>query len=429
MKKRLLTVLVTGTVLSLGALAPSVNAQDFDSQIETVNSSIANINEKKSAVNSTIDSLAKELSDVQTKIDTTQAKKAEVQEQIETLKAEITKLEKVIAERNTRLEEQARSVQTNGARSYLDFLLNAESLSDAVSRIGVVMDLMGANRELMQQQAEDKKQVESKEEAQQEKLAEQEAAEKELASLQTELNDTFSKNKVLLANLSQEELAEIAKRDGLVAEKEAFQKRLAEEKAKAEAEAARIAEASRQALAAQASQSQTTATQTSYEAPAPAAASTASTSTASSSTSTPAPAAQTSSYTYTAGGGFPAVDPSFRASLNGGYFGQCTYYVFNRMAQVGTPIGHSMMGNAAEWPSYARSYGYSVSNSPSAGSAIVFQQGLAGADPTYGHVAFVEAVNADGSLYISEMNVRGLNVISYRTISASVAARATYIRF
>lgn len=428
MKKRLLTVLVTGTVLSLGALAPSVNAQDFDSQIETVNSSIANINEKKSAVNSTIDTLAKELSDVQTKIDTTQAKKAEVQEQIETLKAEIAKLEKVIAERNTRLEEQARSVQTNGARSYLDFLLNAESLSDAVSRIGVVMDLMGANRELMQQQAEDKKQVESKEEAQQEKLAEQEAAEKELASLQTELNDTFSKNKVLLANLSQEEVAEIAKRDGLVAEKEAFQKRLAEEKAKAEAEAARIAEASRQALAAQASQSQTTATQTSYEAPAPAAAaSTASTSTAS--TSTPAAPAQTSSYTYTAGGGFPAVDPSFRASLNGGYFGQCTYYVFNRMAQVGTPIGHSMMGNAAEWPSYARSYGYSVSNSPSAGSAIVFQQGLAGADPTYGHVAFVEAVNADGSLYISEMNVRGLNVISYRTISASVAARATYIRF
>ena len=88
-----------------------------------------------------------------------------------------------------------------------------------------------------------------------------------------------------------------------------------------------------------------------------------------------------------------------------------------------------MMGNAAEWPSYARSYGYSVSHSPSAGSAIVFQQGLAGADPTYGHVAFVEAVNADGSLYISEMNVRGLNVISYRTISASVAAQATYIRF
>ena len=424
LNKRLLTVLVTGTVLSLGALAPSVSAQDLDSQIETVNSSIANINEKKSVVNSTIDALAKDLSDVQGKIDTTQAKKAEVQKAIDTLKVEITKLEKVIAERNTRLEEQARSVQTNGARSYLDFLLNAESLSDAVSRIGVVLDLMGANRELMQQQAEDKKQVEAKEEAQQEKLAEQEKAEKELASLQTELNDTFSKNKVLLANLSQEELAEIAKRDGLVAEKETFQKRLAEEKAKADAEAARIAEESRKALAAEAQKAQAVATATSYQAPA--ADSQASTS---NTTSYQAPVAQTASYTYTTGGGFPAVDPSFRAAINGGYFGQCTYYIFNRMAQVGTPIGHSLMGNAAEWPSYARSYGYAVSNSPSAGSAIVFEQGLAGADPTYGHVAFVEAVNADGSLYISEMNVQGLNVISYRTISASVAARATYIRF
>ncbi len=415
MKKRLLTVLVTGTILTLGALTPNVSAQDFDSQINSVNSTIANINDKKAAVNATIDSLVSELSGVQTKIDATQVQKAEAQAAIDSLKSEISKLEKVIAERNKRLEEQARAVQTNGARSYVDFLLNAENLSDIVNRIGVVMDLISANRDLMQQQAEDKKQVEAKEQQQRAKLAEQQKAEEELQGLQTKLNETFDKNKVLLANLSQEELAEISKRDGLVAEKETFQKRLAEEKAKAEAEAARIAEASRQALAAEVTNS--VATATSYQSP------------TSRATSSATAATQTSNYTYTAGGGFPAVDPSYRAALNGGYFGQCTYYVFNRMAQVGTPIGHSMMGNAAEWPAYARSYGYSVSNSPSAGSAIVFQQGLAGADPTYGHVAFVEAVNADGSLYISEMNVQGLNVISYRTISASVAARATYIRF
>jgi len=415
LKKRLLTVLVTGTILTLGALTPNVSAQDFDSQINSVNSTIANINDKKAAVNATIDSLVSELSGVQTKIDATQAQKAEAQAAIDSLKSEISKLEKVIAERNKRLEEQARAVQTNGARSYVDFLLNAENLSDIVNRIGVVMDLISANRDLMQQQAEDKKQVEAKEQQQQAKLAEQQKAEEELQGLQTKLNETFDKNKVLLANLSQEELAEISKRDGLVAEKETFQKRLAEEKAKAEAEAARIAEASRQALAAEVTNS--VATATSYQ------------SLTSRAASSATAATQTSNYTYTTGGGFPAVDPSYRAALNGGYFGQCTYYVFNRMAQVGTPIGHSMMGNAAEWPAYARSYGYSVSNSPSAGSAIVFQQGLAGADPTYGHVAFVEAVNADGSLYISEMNVQGLNVISYRTISASVAARATYIRF
>ena len=417
MKKRLLTVLVTGTVLTLGALAPKVSAQDFDSQINSVNSTIANINDKKAAVNATIDSLVSELSGVQTKIDATQAQKAEAQAAIDSLKSEISKLEKVIAERNERLEEQARAVQTNGARSYVDFLLNAENLSDIVNRIGVVMDLISANRDLMQQQAEDKKQVEAKEEQQQAKLAEQQKAEEELQGLQTKLNETFDKNKVLLANLSQEELAEISKRDGLVAEKETFQKRLAEEKAKAEAEAAKAAETVAAATSTPAPAASNTQAQTTAAAPAAQA------------TAAPAATKQSSSYTYTAGGGFPAVDPSYRAALNGGYFGQCTYYVFNRMAQVGTPIGHSMMGNAAEWPAYARSYGYSVSNSPSAGSAIVFQQGLAGADPTYGHVAFVEAVNADGSLYISEMNVQGLNVISYRTISASVAARATYIRF
>ena len=91
MKKRLLTVLVTGTILTLGALTPNVSAQDFDSQINSVNSTIANINDKKAAVNATIDSLVSELSGVQTKIDATQAQKAEAQAAIDSLKSEISK--------------------------------------------------------------------------------------------------------------------------------------------------------------------------------------------------------------------------------------------------------------------------------------------------------------------------------------------------
>ena len=35
-----------------------------------------------------------------------------------------------------------------------------------------------------------------------------------------------------------------------------------------------------------------------------------------------------------------------------------------------------------------------------------------GADSYYGHVAIVEGVNADGSIKISESNVKGLGVIS-----------------
>ena len=129
------------------------------------------------------------------------------------------------------------------------------------------------------------------------------------------------------------------------------------------------------------------------------------------------------------GGSFAAPNPSFVAALNGGYFGQCTYYMYNRFAQLGAPIRTTALGNAAEWPANAAAAGYGVSSTPRAGTAIVFQRGVGGADPVYGHVGFVERVNADGSLFISEMNVQGVNVISTRTIPAGVAAQATYINF
>ncbi|MFU1862315.1 CHAP domain-containing protein, partial [Enterococcus faecium] len=48
-------------------------------------------------------------------------------------------------------------------------------------------------------------------------------------------------------------------------------------------------------------------------------------------------------------------------------------------------------------------------------------------DNTYGHVAFVEKVFKDGSILISEMNVKGLNVVSTRTISADETHLMNYI--
>ncbi len=50
--------------------------------------------------------------------------------------------------------------------------------------------------------------------------------------------------------------------------------------------------------------------------------------------------------------------------------------------------------------------------------AVVFEAGQFGADQHYGHVAFVEKVNSDGSIVISESNVKGLGIISHRTINA-----------
>ena len=423
LNKRLLTFVVTGTALALGSLAPSVNAQDIDSQISSANSQIQNLNNQKQAVASQVDQLSQDLSNVQSRINSVQAEQETAKANLEVLKAEISKLETLIAERNERLKDQARAVQVNGARSYVDFLLNADSITDVVNRIGVIVDLVGANRQLMQEQARDKEQVQTKEQAQKDNLNQQKANEAQLQNLQSELSATFTKHKATLANLSNEELEAIAARDGLVQEKE----RLAAEKARADAEKAaaqKAAEEAKEAMLKATEEAVAKAAATPGAATASTPATIAAKSESASTTATPAKAAN-----IVVGGSFAAPDPSFVAALNGGYFGQCTYYMYNRFAQLGSPIRTTALGNAAEWPANAAAAGYGVSSTPRAGTAIVFQRGVGGADPVYGHVGFVERVNADGSLFISEMNVQGVNVISTRTIPASVAAQATYINF
>ena len=124
---------------------------------------------------------------------------------------------------------------------------------------------------------------------------------------------------------------------------------------------------------------------------------------------------------------FAPIDPNFTAAINGGAWGNCTYYVYNRVAQLGKPIPSPSMGHAFMWSDSARSMGYNVSHTPKTGTVAVFRQGVAGSDPTYGHVAFVEKVFSDGSVLVSEMNVQGLNVISTRIISASDAQLTEFI--
>ena len=100
-------------------------------------------------------------------------------------------------------------------------------------------------------------------------------------------------------------------------------------------------------------------------------------------------------------------------------YGYCTWYVYNKRANIGRPVG-SFWGNAVTWASYARSSGYTVNNTPEVGA--VLQNGGG-----YGHVAFVESVGADGSVTVSEMNYAGWNVVSTRTISAGQAGSYNYI--
>lgn len=100
-------------------------------------------------------------------------------------------------------------------------------------------------------------------------------------------------------------------------------------------------------------------------------------------------------------------------------YGYCTWYVYNKRAQIGRPVG-SFWGNAVSWASYARAAGYTVNNTPEVGA--VLQNGGG-----YGHVAFVESVGGDGSVTVSEMNYVGWNIVSTRTIPAGQAGSYNYI--
>ncbi len=103
-------------------------------------------------------------------------------------------------------------------------------------------------------------------------------------------------------------------------------------------------------------------------------------------------------------------------------YGYCTWYAYNRRAELGRPVG-SFWGNAATWASFARGSGYLVNNTPEVGAVMQDSYSAGG----YGHVAVVESKGADGSITISEMNYAGWNVKSFRTLDAGQAARYNYI--
>lgn len=95
-------------------------------------------------------------------------------------------------------------------------------------------------------------------------------------------------------------------------------------------------------------------------------------------------------------------------------WGQCTYWAYVRRHEMGisTP---SHLGNGGEWWANASKYGLRADHTPQVGAAISFLPGQLGADGTYGHVAVVESVSGS-TITISEMNAKGLGVVSYRTV-------------
>jgi surface antigen len=88
-------------------------------------------------------------------------------------------------------------------------------------------------------------------------------------------------------------------------------------------------------------------------------------------------------------------------------YNQCTYYVASRRP---VPFG---LGNANTWYYRAKAWGFPVGDTPKPGAVGVDTGGY------WGHVVYVESVNADGSIIISEQNYDYNGSIRTRSASPS----------
>ena len=106
---------------------------------------------------------------------------------------------------------------------------------------------------------------------------------------------------------------------------------------------------------------------------------------------------------------------------NGYDYGYCTWWAAVRRAQIGRPIP-SNLGNASTWRILGQRAGLGIGTVPQPGAVIWTPP-----RDYYGHVGFVESVNPDGSVNISEMNTVGWGVVSHKTLSPAEAAGYWYI--
>lgn len=104
-------------------------------------------------------------------------------------------------------------------------------------------------------------------------------------------------------------------------------------------------------------------------------------------------------------------------------WGNCTYWVYALRLQAGNPIP-TTWGNAATWAPRAAADGYVVDHTPAVGAIMQTTDSAGG----LGHVAYVISVDpTNGEWEISEMNVKGLDVIDIRKFPASTANSYNFI--
>ena len=366
--------MLSTVLVSQGAVLSSVKANTTDEKIAAQDSKISELTTQQKEAQKQVDEIQTQVTAIQTEQEKLQAENEKLQEESKKLEGEITELSKNIVARNESLENQARSAQTNGtATSYINTIINSNSITEAISRVAAMSEIVSANNKMLQQQKEDKKAIAEKQ------VANNEAINTVIANQQTLSDDA----QALTTKQAELKVAEL----NLAAEKataESEKATLLEKKAAAEAEAKAAAEAEAAYKAQQTSQQQTVAASanTTFAAQVQATSSSSSSSDDDSSyTPAPTPVSQRPTYSTNASS-YPT--------------GECTWG-----AKTLAPWAGDYWGNGAQWATSAAAAGFRTGSQPQVGAIACWNDG------GYGHVAVVTAVSSTTSIQVSESNYGG----------------------
>lgn len=398
MKKKILASLLLSTVLvSQGAVLSSVKANTTDEKIAAQDSKISNLTAQQKEAQKQVDEIQTKVSAIQSEQEKLQSENEKLQEESKKLEGEIAELSKNIVARNESLENQARSAQTNGtATSYINTIINSDSITEAISRVAAMSEIVSANNKMLQQQKEDKKAISEKQ------VANNEAINTVIANQQTLADDA----QALTTKQAELKVAEL----NLAAEKATAENEkasLLEKKAAAEAEAKAAAEAEAAYKAKQASQQQSlvASANTTFAAQVQA------TSSSSSSSSSD----EESSYTPVAT--TVSQRPTYSSNASSYPVGQCTWG-----AKTLAPWAGDYWGNGGQWAASAAAAGFRTGSTPQVGAIASWDDG------GYGHVAVVTAVESSTRIQVSECNYDGSGtqpIGNYRGWFNPTASRGT----
>ena len=386
MKKKLLTsILLSTVILSQGAALVSVKAETTDEKIAAQDSKINSLTEQQQSAQTQVDEIQGQVSAIQKQQEELKAENEKLSAESAKLSAEIDELSKNIVARNESLANQARSAQTNGtATSYINTVVNSSSITEAISRVAAMSEIVSANNKMLEQQKKDKEAIAEKQVANNEAINTVIANQEKLADDEQTLATKQAELKAAQASLAAEKATAEGEKNSLLEQKAAAEKAAAEAAAR---EAAYKAEQEAQRQAVEASGNTTLQAQVQAVVNSP--------------SSSEAPATAAPAVTQSVA---RANRPVYSSSASSYPVGQCTWG-----AKTLAPWAGDYWGNGGQWSASAAAAGFRVGSQPEVGAIACWTDG------GYGHVAVVTAVQSTTSIQVSEANYLGQQSIgNYR---------------